>query len=488
MEMPGQFVKSQCPKRKASGSSDVLDLFQNPAGFRWPVSSAMLNLRKAAQTSNGWARCTAVALCDASGQPCRLFPQGYAASFFYEFLALRDLEVPVGGVLITNDRGVNVHGKHTIQIGTPVPMHVPAGSRIRFRHEIALDLECREYVFQIGLVTLSRDDYERRLSMSPEELEAAYVRVCHVPCVGSFALTFPITDGPRQISHHGVANLRTQCVASLVPASTIDAASVDAMNATEATQITGGLIAPRAAEPSTLPTIFHMTHWKAGSQWIYKILRAAAPGRIIAPEVEEAQFLHRAIQPGGIYPTVYVTYQQFRGVRPPENSRHFVVVRDLRDTLVSAYFSFKISHGNVGQAFMDLRHRLETLDYHAGMMYLMEEWLPRCARIQLSWLDSGEELIHYHDLLENDLPIMRSVLLDKCQLPLLPSELDRIVLANRFESIAGRPRGQEDINAHERKGVAGDWRNHFDARIKKAFKDRFGGVLIAMGFENGFDW
>ena len=463
----------------STGEIGVSDTFENPTEFFWPPPESMLNLDRVEQVSNGWARCAGVALCDISGRPSQVFPQGQTASFFYEFLILRDIEVPVGGVLITNDRGVIVHGKHTIQIGTAVPTRVPAGSRLRFRQDIVLDLECLEYVFEVGLVTLGRVDYERRVSMTPEELEAAYIRVCHLPRVGSFAMTFPITDGPRQISHYGVANLRAQCVASVVPPSSAQGASAPAEVAA---------IAPRASAPPTPPTVFHITHWKAGSQWIYRILRATAPSRIVAPEVEEAQFLHRAIQLGGIYPTVYVTSQQFQSVRPPADSRRFVIVRDLRDTLVSAYFSFKISHGNVGPAFMDLRRRLETLDFHAGMMYLMEEWLPRCARIQLSWLEAGEELIFYHDLLENDLPILRRILLDKCQLPLGPDELERIVMANRFEAVAGRPRGQEDVNAHERKGISGDWKNHLDGRLKQAFKDRFGGVLIAMGLEKNFDW
>ena len=47
-----------------------------------------------------------------------------------------------------------VHGKHTIQIGTSVPMRVPAGSRLRFRQDIVLDLECLEYVFEVGLVMM----------------------------------------------------------------------------------------------------------------------------------------------------------------------------------------------------------------------------------------------------------------------------------------------------------------------------------------------
>jgi len=63
------------------------------------------------------------------------------------------------------------------------------------------------------------------------------------------------------------------------------------------------------------------------------------------------------------------------------------------------------------------------------------------------------------------------------------------VLANRFEAqTGGRPRGVEDVTAHQRKGVAGDWRNHFTDRIKRAFKARYGGLLVATGYEKDLDW
>ena len=64
-----------------------------------------------------------------------------------------------------------------------------------------------------------------------------------------------------------------------------------------------------------------------------------------------------------------------------------------------------------------------------------------------------------------------------------------MVLANRFERLTGgRKRGQEDLAAHERKGVAGDWRNYFSERVTLAFKARYGGLLVATGYEQDLNW
>src|SRR5438132_1635162 len=92
------------------------------------------------------------------------------------------------------------------------------------------------------------------------------------------------------------------------------------------------------------PTIFHITHWKAGSQWVHKILNSCALSRIVRPQVNELQFLNEPLQAGKIYPTVYVTKQQFDSVKLPADWRRFVIIRDLRDTLISGYFSIKVSH------------------------------------------------------------------------------------------------------------------------------------------------
>ena len=39
-----------------------------------------------------------------------------------------------------------------------------------------------------------------------------------------------------------------------------------------------------------------------------------------------------------------------------------------------------------------------------------------------------------------------------------------------------------------RKGIAGDWKNHFSDDHKSAFKDRYGDTLIMLGYEKDNTW
>ncbi|KVC62890.1 hypothetical protein WI73_25035 [Burkholderia ubonensis] len=230
------------------------------------------------------------------------------------------------------------------------------------------------------------------------------------------------------------------------------------------------------------PTVFHITHWKAGSQWILKILRQLQPDRIVPPKVGERQFFIDALIAGKIYPTTYVTREQFLLRKPPSNSRALVVLRDLRDTLVSSYFSARYSHAVMSSELGTIRNALNELSEEDGLILLAEKWLPACASIHASWRQSDQKIIWYEDLLANDVEILEDALLRDCRIDVPRSLVRKAIVDNRFENLsAGRARGREEIYEHERKGVAGDWENHFTAKVSARFDELYGRLLDRCG-------
>ena len=181
----------------------------------WAPAEAFLDIRNVAQVSNGWARCTGVAICDADGLPCGAFEQGQTASFFYEFELLRDIETAVAGVEILNEKNVIVHGKNTLEYGSDVPLSVNANARLRFRHDISLELAVGEYTFTVGLAMIPKGDYERRSSLTHADLHTRLIRLCHLARVGVFAVRFRSHGQPVQLLHHGVANLPGSCAVTV---------------------------------------------------------------------------------------------------------------------------------------------------------------------------------------------------------------------------------------------------------------------------------
>jgi hypothetical protein len=62
--------------------------------------------------------------------------------------------------------------------------------------------------------------------------------------------------------------------------------------------------------------------------------------------------------------------------------------------------------------------------------------------------------------------------------------LDKVVHKNRFGARSGgRKKGQEDAESHYRKGVPGDWKNHFTDKHVNTFMERHGGLLRKLEYE-----
>lgn len=118
------------------------------------------------------------------------------------------------------------------------------------------------------------------------------------------------------------------------------------------------------------------------------------------------------------------------------------------------------------------------------MMHLVA----RTVEIQQSWLKAPQTLlVRYEDLIADPHSVFDGIM-DYCRLKVSPQTLRKIVERNDFEKITGRKPGQEDLRAQLRKGVAGDWRNHFSVTVKDVFKQQFGNALVNAGYEDDFEW
>jgi lipopolysaccharide transport system ATP-binding protein len=244
--------------------------------------------------------------------------------------------------------------------------------------------------------------------------------------------------------------------------------------------------------PGDRPAIFHVTHWKAGSTWIDAILQRCAPDLVVPARVDTAHVRESSLEAGRIYPRAYLTHDEFERLDLPRPWTRFIVIRDLRDTLVSAYFSARFSHSTSGfPRMLNQRARLSRLSLKEGLQGLStgNSHVIRSAEIQRSWVAAGERLIRYEDLIENDTEILTGVLIDDCGLDVAPGKLQAAISRSRFAAMAGgRVPGTEDHTAHLRKGEVGDWRNYLHGSLKDHVKRQWGELLIATGYERDLDW
>ncbi len=236
------------------------------------------------------------------------------------------------------------------------------------------------------------------------------------------------------------------------------------------------------------PTVFHVTHWKAGSQWVKALLNGLAYRRVMPNLPHQEQLFKQPLLRGAIYAASYVSRPRFESLDVPADHRAFVVIRDLRDALVSYYFSMRYSHPLITDYVRQRRQDLQGVAAEEGLLRLLSGPLTHFAKIQRSWLDTGVEILRYEDLLGDTAAGLRRMA-RIAELPVSERRIRAVVRLNAFERMSGgRRRGQENPHSFFRKGVAGDWRAHFTPAITRAFKERYGELLVQTGYETDLDW
>lgn len=193
---------------------------------------------------------------------------------------------------------------------------------------------------------------------------------------------------------------------------------------------------------------------------------------------------------------------KYQFVAPLEDVLGFHVIRDPRDIAVSSYFSHRYSHPNSDWPHLSvLRERLERVSKEEGLILdldfidrdvfqALETWdyrQPRVLELRMEDL-AGCPREGFLDVFRF-LGIMAEGSSPNAAGRLPPEALDRILEACRFEVLSGgRRTGEEDSRHHFRKGVPGDWRNHFTPAVKDYFKRRYARLLIRLGYEKDDAW
>lgn len=230
-------------------------------------------------------------------------------------------------------------------------------------------------------------------------------------------------------------------------------------------------------------TVFHITQWKAGSQWVQGVLSELEPQRILVPATE---FFDGSgpcvIEPGRIYSPVYVNRLRFdESPMAAIEHRRFVVIRDLRDTLVSWYFSLLKTHDENPQV-LSHRQKLEGMDKELGLLYLLEH--PDffgLSMVASTWAEVADTLVVRFESLIQDPERWFGVICRECGIETSETRLQLALEQRSFRNLAGRDPGTEGAS-HYRKGIAGDWRSHFSPEIATEFSVRYDNLMVKLGY------
>jgi hypothetical protein len=130
---------------------------------------------------------------------------GQEAVFFGEFVLAVDVQAPVVGVEILNERNIVIHGKNSLQHALEVPPALPRGTTLRFRQRIRLGVAPGSYTFNIGLAALPESVYRHASDVAYERIAAELRVLLVVLGAGSFSVV-PRRRG-QALPYHGLSDL-----------------------------------------------------------------------------------------------------------------------------------------------------------------------------------------------------------------------------------------------------------------------------------------
>ena len=215
---------------------------------------------------------------------------------------------------------------------------------------------------------------------------------------------------------------------------------------------------------------------------------------------------------------------------PTDKIRAFHYVRDPRDIVVSAYFSHRSSHSTeTWTELVEYREKLRCCSKEQGLFLELDFRSEQFQEMQ-SWEDNSDNVsirsYKIEDIISNPYKSFLEIfdffgLLDQeyysasnrlrfllakatsrfergmsspIHLPrtvrvIPPERLLGIVYERDFSKLSGgRKKGQADPTSHYRRGVQGDWVNHFSVEHLQLFKERYGDLVLQYGYESDPDW
>ncbi len=179
-------------------------VFENGWSLKEPV---FFDRSKAKEISNGKAGVIKIGAFDEDGYAKNCFEQGETCYLYYEIGIRADIDLPLTGIVLTNQKGIIVHGKDHLQIDSKLPDGVKAGTCLRCLQIVKLDLQVGEYTIEAGCATIPRALYETRMYQRQEEVNAGMERLASLIDAGRIAVMEKQTGTPMKNMFHGICDL-----------------------------------------------------------------------------------------------------------------------------------------------------------------------------------------------------------------------------------------------------------------------------------------
>lgn len=177
-----------------------------------------------------------------------------------------------------------------------------------------------------------------------------------------------------------------------------------------------------------------------------------------------------------------------------------IIWRDPRDMMISWYYHCLFKH-NRGNEFLvnSVRQTLNFQDYENIKENLptfieycfTQQFYPRFTWVEFveSWYNQPNVIYtKYESLHQNAVQELQKIVFALTGKELSLEKAQEIVEYYSFKNQTGRKLGEENSNQFLRKGIVGDWKNHFTKKSAQVFNRFAGDQLILLGYVNDKSW
>lgn len=184
----------------------------------------------------------------------------------------------------------------------------------------------------------------------------------------------------------------------------------------------------------------------------------------------------------------------------------YYLYRDGRDVCTSMYFFClrALAHDNVamrnyyrGKLPQAVDENWQPEDSRKNMAKFIEIWATNPMGCRITWhehvqqwaLDRPDVItVSYEQLREDCAGTLARIIPKHISGDVNRARIEDIVQRFSFAKMTGRKPGAQDANSFMRKGVVGDWQNHFDREAAITFDRYAGQLLVQLGYESDRLW
>ncbi len=236
---------------------------------------------------------------------------------------------------------------------------------------------------------------------------------------------------------------------------------------------------------------------RSGTTWTVSMV-AAVPGYRKIGNFQHNLQRYETVKPGDVIHGHDHYSEPLRDALKLHKVGFILTMRDPRDQVVSRLFHIRRTPNHAWQI------QLQNMSNDEGLMACINGLDPKTfpgviahSNITKSWLTNYPEgvVVRYEDLLADTERAM-AFIFSRLEIDVPEPVLKLIVHRKNFQRMTagrkfwqqGRKPGTEAPTSHIRKGITGDWKNHFKPEHVQRFKELAGDFLIEWGYEKDLNW